>query len=87
MKIFDFSSSFLIHIDPDGTSNESGPVPEGWTGTGELRQLPSLAIRLIAERAAEQDGRGHRARFAVKGTNWHYVVTVKSDGRLIISPR
>jgi len=67
--------------------DELATLPEGWTGTGELRQLPSSAIRLIAERAAEQAGRGHRDRFAVKGMDWHYVVTVKSDGRLIISPR
>jgi len=56
--------------------DELAPLPEGWTGTGELRKLPPLAIRLIAERAAEQAERGHRARFAVKGTDWHYVVTV-----------
>jgi len=67
--------------------DELAPLPKGWTGTGELRQLPAPAIRLIAERAAEQAGRGHRVRFAVKGMDWHYVVTVKSDARLIISPR
>jgi len=47
--------------------DELTPLPEGWTGTGELRQLPASAIRLIAERAAGQAGRGHRVRFAVKG--------------------
>jgi len=47
--------------------DELAPLPEGWTGTDELRQLPASAINLIAERAAGQAGRGHRVRFALKG--------------------
>jgi len=49
--------------------DELAPLPEGWTGTDELRQLPASAISLIAERAAGQAGRGHRVRFALKGRN------------------
>jgi len=36
--------------------DELAPLPEGWTGTGELQQLPASAIRLITERAAGQAG-------------------------------
>jgi len=77
------SSTLTLTVSLD----ELAPLPEGWTWTGELRQLPAPAIRLFVERAAEQAGRGHRFRFAVKGMDSHYFVTVKSDGRLIISPR
>jgi len=66
------SSTSILTVPLD----ELAPLPEGWTGTGELRKLPASAIRRIAEWAAEQTGRGHRVRFAVKGMDWHYVVTV-----------
>jgi len=62
------------------------PLTKCWSKTLELRLLPASVIRLIAERAVEQTGRGHRDRFAVKEGDWHYVVTMKSVGRLVISP-
>jgi len=49
--------------------------------------MPASVIRLIPEKAVEQTGRGHGVRFAVKEGGWHYVVTMKSDGRFVISPR
>ncbi|XP_044317448.1 uncharacterized protein K02A2.6-like [Drosophila rhopaloa] len=73
----ELTSSIATPIKP---RDELAPLPEGWIGTGELRRLPASAIRLIAERAPDKAGRGHSVRFAVKGMDWHYLVTVKSDG-------